>query len=190
MRTQDDKKKEALFEATIKLVNDIGFAASSVSKIAKEAGVSPSTIYVYYKNKEELLVSTYVELKKNISKAILNDFDDTKPIRDALKGVWFSLYEFITTNRDHYQFCEQFANSPYVDGVNKEELDQYFIPIVLLVERGIREKIIKDVNLKLITAFLLGPVSKIVNPREKEAPDLTKETLEIAFTMAWDAIKL
>ena len=50
MRTKDDQKKEALFKATIKLVNEIGFASSSVSKIAKEANVSPSTIYVFFKN--------------------------------------------------------------------------------------------------------------------------------------------
>ena len=64
MRVKDDIKQDALFEATVKLVNEIGFAASSVSKIAKEAGVSPATLYVYYKNKEDLLVSTYIEIKK------------------------------------------------------------------------------------------------------------------------------
>ena len=64
MRTKDDVKQEALVEATVKLVNQIGFAASSVAKIAKEAGVSPATLYIYYKNKEDLLVSTYVEIKK------------------------------------------------------------------------------------------------------------------------------
>ena len=56
MRTKDGIKQEALFEATVKLVNEIGFASSSVSKIAKQAGISPATIYIYYKNKEDLLV--------------------------------------------------------------------------------------------------------------------------------------
>ena len=37
MRTKDDEKAAALFEATVKLVNEIGFASSSVSKIAREA---------------------------------------------------------------------------------------------------------------------------------------------------------
>ena len=50
MRTKDEQKKEALFKATVKLVNEIGFAASSVSKIAKEASVSPSTLYVFFEN--------------------------------------------------------------------------------------------------------------------------------------------
>jgi len=42
VRAKDEIKQEALFEATIKVVNQIGFASSSVSKIAREAGISPA----------------------------------------------------------------------------------------------------------------------------------------------------
>jgi AcrR family transcriptional regulator len=87
MRTKDDEKEAALFEATVKLVNEIGFASSSVSKIAKEAGVSPATIYVYYKNKEDLLVSTYIAIKLDVSKALLRDFDNRLPIRDCARNL-------------------------------------------------------------------------------------------------------
>lgn len=93
MRTKDDEKDSALFEATVKLVNEIGFASSSVSKIAREAGVSPATIYVYYKNKEDLLVSTYIAIKLDLSKALLRDFNDHLPIRDILRNVWFNMFE-------------------------------------------------------------------------------------------------
>ena len=92
MRTKDDEKEAALFEATVKLVNEIGFASSSVSKIAREAGVSPATIYVYYKNKEDLLVSTYIAIKLDLSKALLRDFNDRRPIRDILRKVWFNMF--------------------------------------------------------------------------------------------------
>ena len=113
MRTKDDQKKVALFKATVNLVNDIGFASSSVSKIAKEANVSPSTIYVFFKNKEDLLVSTYVEIKHDLAAALLADFDDTLPIRDIIKGAWFSLFKYISNHLEDYGYMEQFANSPY-----------------------------------------------------------------------------
>ena len=45
MRVKDEVKQDAIIEATIKLVNEIGFVSSSVSKIAKEANVSPATLY-------------------------------------------------------------------------------------------------------------------------------------------------
>ena len=105
MRTRDDEKKEALFAATVKLVNAIGFVSSSVSKIAKEAGVSPATLYVYYKNKEDLLVSTYIDIKLDLSRAILSDFDDSLPMRDIIKNVWISMFDYATNNLEYYKFC-------------------------------------------------------------------------------------
>ena len=54
MRYKDEAKQDAIIEATVKLVNQIGFAATSTSKIAKKANVSSATIYIYYKNKEDL----------------------------------------------------------------------------------------------------------------------------------------
>lgn len=190
MRTKDEGKQAALFEATVKLVNEIGFAASSVSKIAKEADVSPATIYVYYKNKEDLLVSTYVEIKRNLSRAILKEFDESQPIRDILKGVWFHMFAYISKNSSYFQFAEQFSNSPYNELVNKEDVEKYFEPLIRVIQRGIELKIIKDVHPDILAAFIFYPVMVLSNSRLCRNLKLGPDTVETAFTMAWDAIKL
>jgi AcrR family transcriptional regulator len=190
MRTKDDQKKEALFDATVKLVNEIGFAASSVSKIAKEANVSPSTLYVFFKNKEDLLVSTYTEIKKDLSQAMLERFDDSLPIRDIMKNAWFCMFDYTTDNMHYYQFMEQFANSPYSELVDTEALEKHFSPLIDVVQRGIEQKIIKNVDRNLLMAFLFHPLTRLANPRLCHNWKLTQEDLETAFSMAWDAIKL
>ena len=190
MRTQDDEKREALFKATVKLVNEIGFASSSVSKIAKEANISPATIYVYYKNKEDLLVSTYVQIKHNLSNAILADFDDKLPIRDIIKRAWFSVFRYISNNLKDYDYVEQFANSPYSSLVDIETLEKEFIPIRNVIERGIEQKIIKNVDMNILAAFMFNPISRLANPRLCRGLEMDDENLEMAFTMAWDAIRL
>ncbi len=190
MRTKDYEKKAALFESTVKLVNKIGFASSSVSKIAKEASVSPATIYVYYKNKEDLLVSTYIEIKLNLSKALLSGFNDKLPIRDILKNVWFNMFEYISNNLEYYKFSEQFSNSPYSSLVNKKEVEQYFEPLIKVLQRGIEQKIIKNVNLDILVTFMFYPITVLANPSLCQDFELNEENIEIAFTLAWDAIKL
>ena len=190
MRTKDDEKEAALFEATVKLVNEIGFASSSVSKIAKEAGVSPATIYVYYKNKEDLLVSTYIEIKLDLSKALLRDFNDKLPIRDILRNVWFNMFEYVSNNLEYYKFVEQFSNSPYSSLVNKQEVEQYFIPLIKVLQTGIEQKIIKDVNFDILTAFMYHPITVLANPGLCQDFEPNEENIETAFTLAWDAIKL
>lgn len=190
MRTKDDEKEAALFEATVKLVNEIGFASSSVSKIAREAGVSPATIYVYYKNKEDLLVSTYIEIKLDLSKALLRDFNDRLPIRDILRNVWFNMFEYISKNLEYYKFVEQFSNSPYSSLVNREEVEQYFVPLIKVLQTGIDQKIVKNVNFDILTAFMYHPITVLANPGLCQGFELNEENIETAFTLAWDAIKL
>ncbi len=190
MRTKDDEKEAALFEATVKLVNEIGFASSSVSKIAKEASVSPATIYVYYKNKEDLLVSTYIEIKLNLSKALLSDFNDKLPIRDILRNVWFNMFEYISNNLECYKFAEQFSTSPYSSLVNKKEVEQYFDPLIKVLQSGIEQKIIKNVNLDILVAFMFYQITVLANPSLCQDFELNEENIETAFTLAWDAIKL
>ena len=190
MRLKDDEKEAALFEATVKLVNEIGFASSSVSKIAKEAGVSPATIYVYYKSKEDLLVSTYVDIKLDLSKAMLRDFNDKLPIRDILRNVWFNMFEYISNNLEYYKFIEQFSSSPYSSLVNRQEVEQYFDPLVKVLQTGIDQKIIKNVDFNILTAFMYYPITVLANPSLCQDFDLNEENIETAFTLAWDAIKL
>jgi AcrR family transcriptional regulator len=190
MRTKDDDKIEALFQATIKLVNEIGFVASSVSKIAKEAKVSPATLYVYYENKEALLVSTYVEIKRGLSQAVLRDFDESRPIRDILRRVWFNMFEQISSHLDYFRYAEQFANSPYTDLVDKASLERFFEPLFRVIQRGIDQKIIKDVDKDILAVFIWHPIMVLANPRHCKSFEITDENIEDAFIMAWDAIKL
>lgn len=189
MRTKDEEKIEALFEATVKLVNEIGFAASSVSKIAKEAGVSPATLYIYYENKDALLVSTYVEIKRKLSRVVLMDFDESRPIRDSLRLVWHNLFDHISNHLDYFRYMEQFGNSPYTELVDHTALEHFFEPLFRVIQRGIDEKIIKNVNRDILMVFFWYPVMVLVNPRYCKCFEITDKNIEDAFTMAWDAIR-
>ncbi len=190
MRVKDEIKMDALFNATVKLVNEIGFASSSVSKIAKEAGISPATIYIYYKNKEDLLVSTYMDIKKDFVGALLQDFDESLPIRDVLQKIWVNMFRHIEERQADFQFTEQFSNSPYTDLVDSEEVDKLLLPIVQVVQKGIEQKIIKNVSFDVITAFGFYPIYTLANPKLCTQFSRSEEDIKTAFTLAWDAIKL
>ncbi len=190
MRMKDEEKQEALFKATVKLVNAIGFASSSVFKIAKEANVSSATLYIYHKNKEDLLVSTYLAIKQSMSKALLEDFDPDGPIRDILKKVWFNVFHFITQHSDYFHFAEQFSNSPYADLVNQAEVEKYLDPLIRVLRKGIEQKIIKDVSLDILRAFMFYPIVALANSRLCINFEINDNNIGTAFGLAWDAIKL
>ena len=190
MRTKDEEKKEALFEATIKVVNEIGFASSSVSKIAKEAGVSSSTLYVYHENKDDLIKSTYLDVKRRIAKAFLKNFDPEKPIRDIFRSLWYSLFEFASEHLDYFMFSQQFSNSPKCEMSTDKDIEKEFQPFIDVFKKGVEQKIIKDVNKSILGAYMFHPIPFLVMLQQNEETRLTDDEIEMAFTMAWDAMKL
>ncbi len=190
MRFKDENKQEAIIKATVKLVNEIGFSASSVAKIAKEANVSPATIYIYYQNKEDLLVSTYVEIKKNMSKVLLKDFDSSKPFRDIFQTFWINGFEFSSKHHDLYQYMEQFSNTPYTELVDHKELEKHFEPFASVISKGIEQKVIKNVSFEIISVFIFYPMMILANSKHCKCFELTPANIETAFSLAWDAVKL
>src|SRR5690625_7561210 len=54
-------KYKQIIEAAVTVIAKNGYHAAQVSKIAKEAGVADGTIYLYFKNKEDILVSVFVD---------------------------------------------------------------------------------------------------------------------------------
>lgn len=64
-------KRERIVEAAIEVFAEKGFAAARVSDIAKGANVADGTIYLYFRNKEDLLLTIFEEKMEEI----LRDLD-------------------------------------------------------------------------------------------------------------------
>lgn len=66
MRTKDESKIKAIKTAVIDLSQQNGFNNLTTAKVAKKAGVSPATIYLYYQDKTDLLSRLYEEVKRDL----------------------------------------------------------------------------------------------------------------------------
>ncbi|MDT8322876.1 MAG: TetR/AcrR family transcriptional regulator [Bacteroidota bacterium] len=190
MRHKDESKQQAITDATVKLVNETGFAAASVAKIARQAGVSPATLYIYYRNKEDLLVSTYVEIKRKFGLAVARNFDPSLPIRDKLARFWGNAFTCIREEPALFHFSEQFAKTPYADLVPPSVMEEYFEPIFTTLREGIRQKIIKDVPLEILSVFMFHPVMQLADPKLCAGFGNRADDVDLAFSLAWDAIRL
>ena len=75
MRLRDQDKQQRIKQSMVRLILREGINGTSVSKIAKDAGVSPATIYVYYDSKESMLSEIFQEYSDQSYRYLLRRVD-------------------------------------------------------------------------------------------------------------------
>ncbi|TRZ40275.1 TetR/AcrR family transcriptional regulator [Niallia circulans] len=189
MRNKDKNKNEAIFQATIQLLNEVGFSDISMFKIAKRANVSPSTIYIYFKNKEDMLSKLYAMVKQKMSNQILAGIEDTMPIKTAFEIVIRNQIEFIFNYKAEFLFLEQFSNSPLLQILCLEDSSYMFLPLFKLVDRGIEQKILKECDILLLLVQVHAPVAALVKQHFNGEWKLNEKNIGDLIELSWDAIK-
>ena len=84
----DDRaaKRDRILDAAERVFAQRGFFAAKVTDIAREAGVADGTIYLYFKNKDDLLISLFESRMERVNQ-ILADAIATEPRpRDQLNA--------------------------------------------------------------------------------------------------------
>ena len=129
MREKDLDKEKSIIDEVSRIILKEGIADVSMSKIAKASGISSSTIYVYFSDKEDLLKQVYLAKKRQLV-AFLSQNINTKP-NNSVKFVqqfMYALYDFGMQYHEALMIIEQFNNSPILDSlkIKKEESYQGF----------------------------------------------------------------
>ncbi|MHA4812358.1 TetR/AcrR family transcriptional regulator [Flavitalea flava] len=112
MRNRDENKVDALLKKALDMIVQHGFEGLSMQKLAKAAGVSPATIYIYFKDKEALILELYkLECEKYFAH-ILKGFDPEMDFATGLATQWKSRASYVIDNPDKAHFMEHFWFNP------------------------------------------------------------------------------
>jgi AcrR family transcriptional regulator len=90
MRTRDEVKEQTIREKAIKMIVKEGLDGFSLQKLAKAANVSPATIYIYYHDKEDLIVSLGAEITDNLLDYSLKGFSPDMSFAEGLRVQWMN----------------------------------------------------------------------------------------------------
>lgn len=185
MRTRDEIKEQAVINATIKIINEIGFVSASISKIAREASVSVGTIYVYHKDKDDLMYNVYYHVKERLADLYFRDLDKAENLKAKFKTIWSNLIASGTEMPEYVSFAEQFANSPYYDNVNHSLVVKSLAPLLELLEN----EQIKKMSIETFVAFFVVPANFLGNRKLCKNFEVSEENIHQTFELAWEMIK-
>lgn len=65
-RSERARKRQRILKAAIEVFSRKGFYHAKISEIARKAGVADGTIYLYFENKDDLLISIFEEEMERI----------------------------------------------------------------------------------------------------------------------------
>lgn len=89
-----------------------GLDGFSMQKLAKEANVSPATLYIYYKDKEDLIVQLGLEEVTRLTTTILKNFDPDMSFEEGMRVQWRNRADYWLGDPVRAAFLEQLKHSP------------------------------------------------------------------------------
>ena len=165
-RIEKNNKYHQILEAAVRIFARQGFHQSTIAQIAKEAGVADGTIYLYFKNKDDILVQFFSHRTKQVFESFREEVDRGQTSLDKLRNlINRHLTEF---QRDRngavvYQ-VETHQSSRLAEEQIKEMSQMYRDLISEIVEQGQQEgQIRKDLYVGLVKRFIIGAVDEVIN---------------------------
>ncbi len=189
-----ERRRQQIIVAAKRIFSGKGFNKATMEDIAKEAELSPGTLYLYFKNKDELYASLSLRILQYLIirlEHVTGDKDATPTQKlDALQEAMFDVYDFdplIIVNMFHLQSSETLRNlSEELLGKIQELSARSLGAIAEIFRDGIEREVfidrdpeaLADIFWSLFSGVILWESSKKIINHEKE---FLKKNLAAAF---------
>jgi TetR/AcrR family fatty acid metabolism transcriptional regulator len=164
-RRRTDDKRQRILRAATRVFARKGYFASRVSDIARRAGVADGTIYLYFRNKDDILVSLFDEvMAEHIAKGRL-EVEALSGARERLHAIAAHHLRLFGENQDlavvfqvelrqSTKFMERFTASWFKD---------YLDLLTEVIEEGQRDGSLRpDLPRKLVAKAFFGALDEMV----------------------------
>ena len=151
---RDPDKPQQIIEAAVRVFARKGYFSSRVSDIAREAGIAAGTIYLYFKTKEDILITLVREKMSvfvaSLRRAIADEPDAVAKVR-RLVHLHFEMLEGDPDLAEVVQ-VELRQGQKFFRGASSQEIAAYFALIGSVLEEGVGQGHFKsDLPVKVAT---------------------------------------
>ncbi len=157
-------KSEAILRAAAKVFARSGYFNAKVSEVAKTAGVADGTVYLYFKNKDDLLTSIFNWAMEEFIASARKEMAEAADPREKLRRFALLHFTFFERERDiaivfqielrhSTKFMEQFSTT---------YLAEYLEILRDIIEEGQLTGVFrKQLNSKVVAKFLFGVMDEM-----------------------------
>lgn len=189
MRHRDQQKVTKAFEAALQVIGQQGIAGLKMQQLAKVSGMATGTLYIYFKDKNDLLNQMYVHYTRQIHRSIWGDTHTDASYEERFRRKWYNYLRFVHQFPAEMVFLEQYNRSPFATEQTIEAGSNLLEPLLEIIHEGQQLGIIAKIPANLILANICGSVQEmVVWSAAGSLPPITDLT-HLAWDMTWKAMQ-
>ncbi len=189
MRIRDEHKEQVVKQKALELLVSQGFEGFSMQKLARAANVSPATLYIYYQDKEDLIVSIGREIAEKHNEAIFKNFDPYVPFADGLKIQWQNRAEFMMSHKLEMDFYEQIKNSSFREAVTENIVAEFREKMRFFMQNALQRGEIKALPIEVSWSILYAPLYNLIRFHQ-EGRSITGSPFVLTDEILWQTFDL
>lgn len=189
MRQKDPKKLAQMYEAALHIVSTEGLSGLKMQKLAEQAGVAAGTLYLYFNDKESLLMAMNLHYREwlAIESARLVAADDA--FEERFRKTWYNYLQLLQRKPKVMVFLEQFQ----FEGMLHEPAQAYSFeslsPFYQLIAEGQAKGIISQGPPRVHLAMLTAAAHRwVLWANQAWLPPIT-DFIHLAWELSWKAVK-
>jgi TetR/AcrR family transcriptional regulator, fatty acid metabolism regulator protein len=161
---RDPDKPQQIIDAAVRVFARNGFYNSRVSDIAREAGIASGTIYLYFKTKDEILVTLFREKMAAFVSAMRTEISREKNPEAKIRRLVRLHFEVLEASPDMAEVVqvELRQGQKFFRGASAHEISAYFDLIGSILHEGVAGGVFRrDLPLKVATKMLFGAMDQV-----------------------------
>ncbi len=163
-RRAGDDKRQRILKSAIKVFSQKGFFNSKVSEVARQAGVADGTIYLYFRNKDDILISLFEEKMGEIVENIRRRLAEEKGALARLRAYIGGHMDLLNTESGLLEVLqvELRQSNKFLKDYIPVKFLEYLDVLSGILEEGKTEGVFRaDLNTTLTRRAIFGAMDEI-----------------------------
>lgn len=159
-------KREKILKGALKAFARKGFYNTKVSEIASEAEVADGTIYLYFKNKDDLLISLFEDRMEWIIGRIEDELETVDgTVLEKMTRIIELHFQLAIENPDLAEFItvELRQSAKFIKEYSNPKFGDYLGILKKLIDEGQQEGVFrKDLDSRLVGRAVFGALDEVL----------------------------
>jgi AcrR family transcriptional regulator len=182
-KPRSEDRRNAILSAAARVIASQGLAAATAA-IAKEAGVSNGSLFVYFDTKAELLNELYVVLKAEMTAAAAAGLDAGGEPREQVRLMWTQWVRWSTAHPDKRRALAQLDVADDIADGSRQIAHAGFSAIADLLDRSRASGPMQDVPLSFVLTLTTAVAEATIDAVIREPAEASARS-SAGFDAVW-----